>query len=66
MVDPELKLFQQMIMLSSTGMFGFDDLVIDNSFTIVEKLGVTVKNADYCEEINIFSVSMVRKKNETL
>ncbi|CAD44098.3 Carboxylic ester hydrolase [Caenorhabditis elegans] len=38
-VDPDLKLFQQIIVLSGTGMFGFYDLLVDNSFIISEKLG---------------------------
>ncbi|CAB01680.3 Carboxylesterase type B domain-containing protein [Caenorhabditis elegans] len=39
LIDPGVKLFQQMIVLSATGMFGFYDMVVDNSFAIVEKFG---------------------------
>ncbi|UMM39128.1 hypothetical protein L5515_016321 [Caenorhabditis briggsae] len=39
LIDPDKKMFQQIIALSAPGMFGFYDLVVENSFVFAEKLG---------------------------
>lgn len=55
-VDPDLKLFQQIIVLSGTGMFGFYDLLVDNSFIISEKLGVNKLKYVLLNKSNFVSV----------
>ncbi|EGT57935.1 hypothetical protein CAEBREN_08341 [Caenorhabditis brenneri] len=40
LIDPDIKMFQQLIVLSAPGMFGFYEMVVENSFTFAEKLGV--------------------------
>ncbi|EFO97365.1 hypothetical protein CRE_16737 [Caenorhabditis remanei] len=58
LIDPEVKMFQQMIVLSAPGMFGFYDLVVENSFVFAEKLGcytgakVDRPNANIAEIVN--------------
>lgn len=39
-IDPEKKLFQQFIVLSSIGMYGFEDLQIGNSYEIARRHNV--------------------------
>lgn len=46
LIDPEKKLFQQMIALSAPGEFGFNDIEIDGSFLLAERCGCETNNRD--------------------
>uniref|UniRef100_A0A1I7TZ48 COesterase domain-containing protein n=1 Tax=Caenorhabditis tropicalis TaxID=1561998 RepID=A0A1I7TZ48_9PELO len=50
LIDPDMKMFQQMIALSAPGMFGFYDLVVENSFIFAERLGVDRKSLRLIEK----------------
>ncbi|CAL2048926.1 unnamed protein product [Caenorhabditis brenneri] len=53
LIDPDIKMFQQLIVLSAPGMFGFYEMVVENSFTFAEKLGCFDSNESNKTNANI-------------